>query len=111
MPITPNTNMRLGSVTKQFAALAVLSLVDKGIISLSDSVFNIYPFEAFRRITIEQLINHTSGIADAENAFFTEWDTSKIAENENLVEWYSRNPEPYFEPGQNGNTIMEPMNC
>lgn len=97
--ITPNTNMRLGSVSKQFAALAVLSLVDKGVLSLSDSVFNIYPFEAFKRITIEQLVNHTSGIADAEEAFLSEWDTSKIAENEDIVEWYSRNPEPYFEPG------------
>ncbi|MDN5201009.1 serine hydrolase domain-containing protein [Fulvivirgaceae bacterium BMA10] len=99
LPVTPNTNMRMGSVSKQFTVLALLSLIDKGIISLTDSVFNIYPFETFKRVKIEQLINHTSGIADAEAAFFTEWDQTKIAENKNLVDWYSQNPEPYFEPG------------
>ena len=44
-PITKNTNMRMGSVSKQFTALTVLKLVDEGKLSLSDSVYTIFPFE------------------------------------------------------------------
>ena len=99
-PITANTNMRMGSVSKQFSALSALSLVDKGMLSLQDTIYNIFPFEIFKNVTIEQIINHTSGIADAEEAFFTEWDSNKIASNKDVVEWYSRNPKSHFKSGE-----------
>lgn len=109
-PITPSTNMRMGSVSKQFTALTVLSLVDKGQLSLSDSVFSIYPYETFKNVTIEQLINHTSGVADAEEAFFVEWDTTKIATNEDVLEWYAQKNRSMTKPGdkyQYNNGIYE----
>ncbi|WP_411768273.1 serine hydrolase domain-containing protein [Winogradskyella sp. A3E31] len=100
-PITKNTNMRMGSVSKQFTALTVLKLVDEGKISLSDSVYSIFPVETFKDgTTIEQLINHTSGEADAEEAFFTEWDSTKIAENKNVLEWYSKGNRTITKPGE-----------
>ena len=99
LPITKATNMRMASLSKQFTVLAILNLVDKGIIKLEDEAHSVFPFESLKGITIEQLINHTSGIADAEAAFFEEWDSTKVAVNNDIVEWYSRNPEPYFEPG------------
>ena len=62
-PITKSTNMRMGSVSKQFTALTILKLVDEGKISLSDSVYSIFPVETFKDgTTIKQLINHTSGL-------------------------------------------------
>lgn len=99
-PITANTNMRMGSVSKQFTALSALSLVDKGMLSLKDTIYNIFPFEIFKYVTIEQIINHTSGIADAEEAFYTKWDSNKIASNKDVVEWYSRNPKSHFKSGE-----------
>jgi D-alanyl-D-alanine carboxypeptidase len=61
----PTTSYRIGSVSKQFTAALVLKLVDRGKLSLTDSVGRylkgIRP--EWNAITIEQLLNHTSGLA------------------------------------------------
>ncbi len=60
----PEDVMRLGSITKQFTAVSILMLVDEGKLALSDtvqSVFSDYP-ESGKKITIEHLLTHTSGI-------------------------------------------------
>ena len=88
-PITQSTNMEMGSVSKQFTALAILSLVNDGKISLNDTVFKYLPYKSFENVTIKQLINHTSGLEDAEEAFSTEWDATKIATNDDVLKWYS----------------------
>jgi len=99
-PITKSTNMRMGSVSKQFTALAVLSLVDNGKLSLSDSVYSIFPYESFKGVTIEQLINHTSGREDAEDVFLKEWDPTKIAANKDILKWYSTEDRTVTAPGE-----------
>jgi CubicO group peptidase (beta-lactamase class C family) len=98
-PITSNTNMRMGSVSKQFTALAVLSLVDKGLLSLNDSINKFWPFPVFNGITVEQLINHTSGIADYDKYFNENWKRNTIVENKDVLEWFSTNPTPEFKAG------------
>jgi CubicO group peptidase (beta-lactamase class C family) len=62
---TPDTRFRLGSITKQFTATLVLQLVEKGQLDLNAPVANYlpdYPKPNGDRITIHQLLNHTSGI-------------------------------------------------
>ncbi len=98
-PLTTSSNMRLGSVTKQFTALSILSLVEEGKLNLSDTLYSVFPYEVFREVTIEQMINHTSGIADGEAAFFNIWDPEIVATNQDLMEWYSTNPDAVFAPG------------
>ncbi len=114
-PITKNTNMRMGSVSKQFTALTILKLVDEGKISLNDSVYSIFPVETFKDgTTVEQLINHTSGEEDAEEAFFNEWDSTKIAENKDVLNWYSEENRTLTKPGekyQYNNGIYEFIPC
>jgi D-alanyl-D-alanine carboxypeptidase len=64
VPLRPEHVFRLGSITKQFTAVAVLMLVDEGKVSLDDEVtkyFPDYPTQG-RRITVEHLLTHTSGI-------------------------------------------------
>jgi len=64
VPIAPEMVFRIGSVTKQFTAAAILKLVEAGKLSLSDEIGRFlpeYPARG-RKITIEQLLNHTSGI-------------------------------------------------
>ncbi|VAV85273.1 Beta-lactamase class C-like and penicillin binding proteins (PBPs) superfamily [hydrothermal vent metagenome] len=100
-PITTNTNMRMASVSKQFTALSVLSLVDKGLLSLNDSIKKIWPYHVFENITIQHLLNHTSGLADYEAPYFLkDWDKSKIVENKDILDWLSTNPKPIFEAGK-----------
>ncbi|MGH7664139.1 MAG: serine hydrolase domain-containing protein [Gemmatimonadaceae bacterium] len=62
--ITPNTRFRLGSITKQFTSMAVLMLVNEGVLALDDRVAEFFPgFPApGRDATIEHLLTHTSGI-------------------------------------------------
>ena len=63
-PMTPDMTMRLGSITKQFTAVAVLMLAEEGKLSLSDDItrfFPDYPTNG-KKITVEHLLTHTSGI-------------------------------------------------
>ena len=64
----------MGSVSKQFTALSILSLVDKGLLSLNDSINKFWPYPVFKDITVEQLINHTSGLANYYPYFEKNWD-------------------------------------
>lgn len=66
VPNTPATRFRIGSVTKQFTAAAILVLEERGQLRLSDSVARHLP-EApatWATITLHQLLTHTSGIAN-----------------------------------------------
>jgi CubicO group peptidase (beta-lactamase class C family) len=66
---TTSTNYRLASVTKQFTAMAVMILVDRGKLSLDNRLTDVLP-EAptyVREVKIRHLLNHTSGIVDYED--------------------------------------------
>lgn len=67
-PVTPNTNFCIASVSKQFAAVAILQLAEQGKLSLNDSLSKYFPeFKApfFKEITLHHILSHTSGIPDA----------------------------------------------
>jgi CubicO group peptidase (beta-lactamase class C family) len=71
VPNRPDTIFRLASVSKQFTAMLVLKLRDRGLLHLDD---RICPYlvpgyikscpKAWRPITIRQILVHTSGIPD-----------------------------------------------
>ena len=63
---SPETRFRLASITKQFTAMAILILESRGLLDRSDSICDyIYDCpEAWKVVTIEHLLDHTSGIAD-----------------------------------------------
>lgn len=65
VPVTPATKFRIGSVTKQFTAALVLQLVEEGKIDLQAPITSYlpeYPAAQGERVTIHQLLTHTSGI-------------------------------------------------
>lgn len=66
VPNTTNTIFEAGSVSKQFTAFAILLLESEGKLSLQDDVRKYVPelpvYEG--TITIQQLLNHTSGLKD-----------------------------------------------
>jgi CubicO group peptidase (beta-lactamase class C family) len=68
-PCTPATNYRMASVSKQFTAAAVLLLVDRSQLSLSDRLTKFFPeFPRYGdKITIEHLLTHTSGLPAYED--------------------------------------------
>jgi D-alanyl-D-alanine carboxypeptidase len=64
-PMISNSEVRIASVTKQFTAAAILSLVQDGKLSLDDPLEKFIPgFPGAKTVTIKELLNHTSGIRD-----------------------------------------------
>jgi D-alanyl-D-alanine carboxypeptidase len=63
VPLRPEHVFRIGSVTKQFSAAGLLKLVDDGKVALEDTLDKFLPdYPGAEAITIDQLLNHTSGI-------------------------------------------------
>jgi len=62
----PTTNFSLASLSKVFTAIAVMQLKEKGKLNLDDPLIKYLPEFPFRKITIRQLLTHTSGLPDFE---------------------------------------------
>ena len=67
--VTPGTNFRLASITKQFTAAAILLLAEDGRLGLDDPARKWLPSlpAAANAVTIRQLLTHTSGLIDYED--------------------------------------------
>ena len=66
VPLQSDMVFRIGSITKNFTAVAILQLAEQGKISLKDSIqqyIKDFPSKGYT-ITIENLLTHTSGIID-----------------------------------------------
>lgn len=64
IPITSNTCMELGSISKAFTAWAIYDLHKKGLLGLLDNLKKFFPDApaSWEQITIKDLLAHTSGI-------------------------------------------------
>ncbi len=64
LALDPGMAMRVGSITKQFTATAILILAEQGKLSLHDDIRTCLPAfpDKGKPITIEHLLTHTSGI-------------------------------------------------
>ncbi len=66
-PATKDSVYEIGSISKQFAAEAVMLLVEDGKINLDDPITKYLPANApeiWQKITTRNLLNHTSGLKD-----------------------------------------------
>jgi CubicO group peptidase (beta-lactamase class C family) len=76
VPVEADTIFQSGSVGKQFAATAVMMLVEEGKVGLDDPVpkyFQDAP-DTWKNIKIRNLLSHTSGLGEYENAARTKPD-------------------------------------
>lgn len=64
VPAAAGTVYVIASITKQFTAAAVLQLAEAGMLKLDDEITRFLPDYPVRgnRVTVRQLLNHTSGI-------------------------------------------------
>ena len=91
IPNTPGTKFSIESITKQFTAAAILVLVQDGKLALSDSILKYYPGtpQAWRAITIKELLTHSSGIDDCscspEKGFTSYEDFIRLSEPQPLA--------------------------
>ena len=64
-PVAPATSFPIASISKTFTAALVLALVGDGRLGLDDSVDRLLPeLDLDARITVRQLLDHTSGLRD-----------------------------------------------
>ncbi len=64
VPNTPRTKFRIGSITKQFTAMAIMILAEQGKLKLDDPIGKFIEDAptAWEKVTIHHLLTHTSGI-------------------------------------------------
>ena len=100
--LLPDDPLLIGSVTKTFVAAAILQLVEEGRLSLDDSLRDHLPgmSSISPAITLRQLLDHTSGLADVFN------DTTKAGlENHPEHAWttaevFGTLHAPWYQPGE-----------
>lgn len=76
VPNTPQTKFRIGSVSKQFTAMAIMILAENKKLRLDDPINKYFaqPVDAWKAITIHHLLNHTSGLMHS-------WELDEFREN------------------------------
>ena len=95
----PETNYRLASVTKQFTAASILLLKQDGKLELSDPIRKYLPElpASDEKITIENLLTHTSGLVDYED-LIPSTQTAQIDDND-VLRMIASQGRLYFQPG------------
>jgi CubicO group peptidase (beta-lactamase class C family) len=89
IPVTLHDRFHLGSDTKAMTALVAGTLVDQGTLRWTSTPADVFPELAdrmdtrFRRVTLEQLLSHTSGLA-ADNEAFAEILVKSAVQEGNL---------------------------
>jgi D-alanyl-D-alanine carboxypeptidase len=101
VPLTPGDHFRIGSVTKQIAAAGLLKLVEAGKVSLDDPLSKYLPdYPDGAKVTIEQLLNHTSGIRSYTDMPGTmEGPIQRDLTTAQLVDYF-KGEAPDFAPGE-----------
>ena len=101
IPIRPDTVFHVASVSKQFTAMTIMMLAEDGLLSYEDPIKNYLTDIPYDGITIRQLLNHTSGLPDYQAIMDANWDKSKVANNQDILEYLRKfRPPIEFEPGE-----------
>jgi CubicO group peptidase (beta-lactamase class C family) len=90
----------LASVSKQFTAMAIVILKEKGKLSYEDKISTFLPqLSNYKNVTIKHLLNHTGGLPDYMDLMDSLFDKRKIATNKDIVDLFAKhNPKILFEP-------------
>jgi CubicO group peptidase (beta-lactamase class C family)/uncharacterized pyridoxamine 5'-phosphate oxidase family protein len=100
IPVTPDTKFRIGSVTKQFTAAAILKLQENGLLSVNDKLSKFIPdFPRGDEVTIHQLLTHISGIHSYTDKDDFLGKVTKTISPDSLVNLIKKDPYD-FNPGE-----------
>lgn len=98
--LNENSIFELASVSKQFTAMAIVILKEKGKLSYEDKISTFLPqLSNYKNVTIKHLLNHTGGLPDYMDLMDSLFDKRKIATNKDIVDLFAKhNPKILFEP-------------
>jgi CubicO group peptidase (beta-lactamase class C family) len=99
VPVAAQTNFRLASVSKQFTAMCIVQLVERGALAYETALQEIFPdFPDYgRAITIRHLLQHTSGLLDYED-LIPDTATVQVLDKDVLALMKAQDS-TYFTPG------------
>jgi len=106
--IDARTNFRLASFTKQFTAMAIMLLVHDRKLRYDQTLAELFPdFPAYgKSITVRNLLNHTSGLADYEDLMDAVekrkgplWSAEKQIQDEEVLKLLKQEEHGKFAPG------------
>lgn len=103
-PVVATTRFNLASGNKMFTAVAILMLVEEGTLRLGDPVGRVLPdfpdAELGAKITVHQLLSHSSGLGDFLQLFWEEGgDVTRLRDAEPFVYRELAEHGIWFEPG------------
>lgn len=91
----------LASVSKQFTAMIIMMLKERGKLGYDDRLESYIKGLPFEGITIRHLLTHTSGLPDYQAIMDKHWDKNKVADNVDIIDYLKKYPEPlHFTPGE-----------
>lgn len=94
------TLFELASVSKQFTAMIIMMLREEGKLGYDDLLAKYIPELPYPGITIRHLLTHTSGLPDYQAVMDANWDKSKVAGNDQIIQYLiAYHPPRRFEPG------------
>ena len=98
--LNENSIFELASCSKQFTAMGIMILKEKGKLNLDDDIKKHLPELSFYKgITVRNLLNHTGGLPDYMELMDSLFDKSKIATNKDIINIFSKHqPKILFEP-------------
>lgn len=100
-PLGKNSLFDSGSIGKQFTAMGILQLKEKGELSYDDKLQKFFPELPYSGVTIRQMLTHTSGLPEYFELMLKKWDLQKVANNKDVIRLLaSEKPPAYFEPGR-----------
>lgn len=98
--ISPQTNFRMASVSKQFTAMGIMMLEKAGKLSFEDNLLTFFPeFNTItgKAIKIKHLLTHSSGVWDYEELISATQKTQVL--DADVLSLLKNKAETYFEPG------------
>ncbi|HMR89012.1 MAG TPA: serine hydrolase [Saprospiraceae bacterium] len=104
VPMQTENVFRIGSISKQFTAIAILQLMEQGKLSLQDDITKFipdYPTHG-HKITVEHLLTHTSGIKSYTNMIEFGPISRLDKKPEELIQFFKNQPME-FAPGTKWN--------
>lgn len=102
LTLTPQTRMRIYSMTKQFTCLAYLLFCEEGKAGIDDKVGKYLPslHPITHRVTMRQLMSHTSGLRDANELRWFFSGIEGIVPAHELLSLYGDIQDVNFTPGE-----------
>jgi D-alanyl-D-alanine carboxypeptidase len=102
-PITPDTRMRIASISKIFTAVTILQLAEEGLIDLDATLSTWFPdlVPTAEQITVRNLLQHTTGLYDflEDGSYVAQaYQDGRTFEPQELVAYAARFPSA-FAPG------------